>query len=140
MTPPVTHAFAGLGFRQQASAQALRQALDAALGAATQGGAVLSLHALATADDKCHHPALVQLAAELALPLRPVPLAQLLTQDAQPSAHVPARYGARSLAEAAALGAAGTGAVLAGGRHVSADGSATAAIAIAMNFPETQTP
>ena len=113
-TPRATPAFAGLGFRQQASPQALRQALrqalDAALRAATQGGAVLSLHALATAEDKCHHPALVQLAAELALPLRPVPLAQLVAQDAQPSAHVPMRYGAHSLAEAAALGAAGPGA------------------------------
>lgn len=129
-TPVVTSAVAGLGFRQQTSPQALRQVLDAALAAARQGGAELSLRALATADDKCQHPALVQLAADLALPLLPVPLAQLVAQDAQPSAHVPARYGARSLAEAAALAAAGPGAVLAGGRHVSADGSATAAIAV----------
>lgn len=137
-TPVVTPAVAGLGFRQQTSPQALRQVLDAALAAADQGGAVLSLRALATAEDKCQHPALVQLAADLALPLQPVPLPRLAAQDAQPSAHVPTRYGAHSLAEAAALAAAGPGAVLAGGRHVSADGSATAAIA--MNLSETLTP
>ena len=50
--------------------------------------------------------ALLQLARERALPLRAVALEQLHLQDAQPSAHVPARYGARSLAEAAALAAA----------------------------------
>lgn len=138
MTPVI----AGVGLRQQASAQALRQvlaaALDAAQAAQRQGGAALSLRALASAADKCGHPALLQLARDLTLPLQAVPLEQLSHQAAQPSAHVPARYGARSLAEAAALAAAGPGAVLAGGRHISADGSATAAIAIP--FSEDLTP
>ncbi len=126
MTPVI----AGIGLRQQASTQALRQVLTAALDAAGRGEAVLSLCALASAADKCEHPALLQLARELGLPLQAVPLEQLPHQAAQPSAHVPARYGARSLAEAAALAAAGPGAELAGGRQISADGSATAAIAI----------
>lgn len=136
--PAVTPVIAGLGFRQQTSCQALRQALDAALAAAAAGqvGVALTLRALATADDKCQHPSLAQLAAELALPLHAVPLAQLAAQPAHASARVPARYGARSLAEAAALAAAGPGAVLACKRHVSTDGSATAAIALSFSLSQ----
>lgn len=127
----VTDVIAGIGLRQQASVQALRQVLSGALAeAGPPGGATLRLCALASAADKCEHPALLQLARESALPLRAVALDQLPLQAARPSAHVPARYGARSVAEAAALAAAGPGAVLASVRHVSADGSATAAIAI----------
>lgn len=126
MTPVI----AGVGFRQHATAQSLQQVLAAALYAAGQNGAALSLCALASAADKCGHPALLQLAHEWALPLHAVALEQLHLQDAQASAHVPTRYGSRSLAEAAALAVAGPGAVLAGGRHISADGSATVAIAI----------
>lgn len=130
---PRVPVIAGIGLRQQASVPALRQvlaaALDAAQAAVGQGGGALSLCALASAADKCDHPALQALARELSLPLRAVPLDRLPQQAAQPSARVPARYGARSLAEAAALAAAGPGAVLAEGRHISADGSATAAIA-----------
>ena len=137
----VTHVIAGIGLRQQASVQALRQALSAALAeAGHQSGATLRLRALASAADKCEHPALLQLARESAVPLRAVALDQLPLQAARPSAHVPARYGARSVAEAAALAAAGHAAVLAGGRHVSADGSATAAIAIADPSSEPPTP
>lgn len=124
----MTALIAGFGWRQQASAQALRQVLAAALEATGQGGA--ALRALACAADKRDHPALQQLALELALPVRAVPLDLLRSQAAQPSDRVPARYGAHSLAEAAALAAAGPGAVLAAGRHISADGSATAAIAL----------
>lgn len=88
-----------------------------------------ALTALATADDKAAHPALAQLAAELALPVVAVPLAQLAGQTAAPSAHVPERYGARSLAESSALAAAGPGARLLASRAESADQMATAAIA-----------
>jgi cobalt-precorrin 5A hydrolase len=66
----------------------------------------ITLTALATAADKASHPALLQLAAELHLPITPVNLPQLASQAATPSAHVPARYGAHSVAEAAALAAA----------------------------------
>ncbi len=121
---------AGLGFRQQTSCQALRQVLEHALGAAAQGQRQpMALQALATAADKCGHPAFTRLAAQLALPVQAVPLAQLGAQTARTSPHVPARYGSQSLAEAAALAAAGVGAVLAIERRISADGSATAAIA-----------
>jgi cobalt-precorrin 5A hydrolase len=145
---------AGLGFRAQCSVASLRAALDAALQAPTptlpQGGReqangpalpppppgegwggdryAYPLTALATAADKARHPALLQLAAELQLPIIPVPLPQLAAQAATPSPHVPARYGAHSVAEAAALAAAGPGATLISARCVSPDGMATAAI------------
>lgn len=132
------HAVAGLGFREQASACALRQALDDALLAAERlQGRPVRLRALATAEDKCDHPALAQLAADLTLPVQPVPIERLRAQRAQPSARVPGRYGAQSLAEAAALAAAGPGAVLRAQRHTSADRCATAAIASPLSSSET---
>lgn len=122
---------AGLGFREHASCNALRQVLEEAVRTARHAQRVpLALQALATAHDKCDHPALAQLATELGLPLASVPLVQVRAQRTQPSLHAPARYGFQSLAESAALAAAGPGAVLASRRHISADGTATAAIAI----------
>ncbi len=145
---------AGLGFRAGSSVASLRAALDAALQAPTPtlprrgrgpnlgpalpppppgegwgGGRYACLTALATAADKATHPALLQLAAELQLPIIPIPLPQLARQAATPSAHVPARYGAHSVAEAAALAAAGPCATLVSARCVSPDRLATAAIA-----------
>ena len=99
---------AGLGFRAGAGVASLRSALQVALSSASQSaaGTPPALTALATADDKAAHPALAQLAAELALPVVAVPLAQLAGHigrlSAAPSAHVPERYGARSLAESTA--------------------------------------
>ncbi len=115
---------AGLGFRAGSSVASLRTALHAA-----QQAHSTPLTALATATDKADHPALLQLAAELQLPIIPVPLPQLARQAATPSAHVPARYGAHSVAEAAALAAAGPGATLVSARCTSPDRLATAAIA-----------
>lgn len=112
---------AGLGFRAQATVASLRSALQAA---GTHG-----ISALATAEDKAHAPALLQLAAELGLPVLAVPLAALQQQAANASPHAPARYGGHSLAEAAALTAAGIGAQLVTARGVSTDRMATAAIA-----------
>lgn len=127
---------AGLGFRQQTSCQALHQVLEQALSAAAQGQRQpVALQALATAADKCSHPALTRLAARLALPVQAVSLARLCAQTAHASPHVPARYGAQSLAEAAALAAAGLGAVLASPRCTSDDGTATAAIAFCTPEP-----
>ena len=111
---------AGLGFRAQCNVASLRAALNAALSAAldatpqtqdtssttSASGMPITLTALATAADKASHPALLQLAAELQLPITPVNLPQLASQAATPSAHVPTRYGAHSVAEAAALAAA----------------------------------
>lgn len=112
---------AGLGFRAQADVASLREAV--------QRVGVIGLTALATAEDKASAPALQSLAAELHLPVIAVPLALLHTQTATPSRHVPERYGAHSLAEAAALAAAGPGAHLIAGRVVANDKMATAAIA-----------
>ena len=146
---------AGLGFRAQCDVASLRAALNAALSAAldaaqqAQGpastysasGMPITLTALATAADKASHPALLQLAAELQLPITPVNLPQLARQAAAPSAHVPTRYGAHSVAEAAALAATAM-AVQAGSaqaqlltpRCTSPDRLATAAIAFSENI------
>lgn len=140
---------AGLGFRAQCGVASLRAVLNAALGAAldatqqTQGKSSMpiTLTALATAADKASHPALLQLAAELQLPITPVNLPQLARQVATPSKHVPTRYGAHSVAEAAALAAAAM-AVQAGSaqaqlltrRCTSPDSLATAAIAFSENI------
>ena len=136
---------AGLGFRAQCDAASLRAALNAALAAAqqTQGTSSrsITLTALATAADKASHPALLQLAAKLQLPITPVNLPQLSNQAATPSAHVPARYGAHSVAEAAALAAAAmtvqaepVRARLLTHRCTSPDRLATAAIAFSENI------
>ena len=146
---------AGLGFRAQCGVASLRAALNAALSAAldatqqTHGPAntystssmPITLTALATAADKASHPALLQLAAELQLPITPVNLTQLASQAVTPSAHVPTRYGAHSVAEAAALAATAM-AVQAGSaqaqlltpRCTSPDRLATAAIAFSENI------
>ena len=147
---------AGLGFRAQCTVASLRAALNAALSAAldatqqTHGPAgtystssmPITLTALATAADKATHPALLQLAAELQLPITPVNLPQLARQAATPSARVPTRYGAHSVAEAAALAAAAMAvqaapvqAQLLTPRCTSPDRLATAAIAFSENIP-----
>jgi cobalt-precorrin 5A hydrolase len=124
---------AGLGFRAGCETASLRSALLAALDAAStaHGRPITPAHlsALTTAADKAHHPALRQLAAELQVPIHPIPLAALSDQPAAPSAHVPERYGAHSVAEAAALAAAGPVATLLGRRIISPDRMATAALA-----------
>ena len=114
---------AGMGFRKTAGIDSLRSALLAAGGA---DGVV----ALATAADKAEALALIALAAELRLQIcaiAPTALAAVETQTR--SDRVTARFGTGSVAEAAALAAAGPGARLLGPRAVSADGMATAAIA-----------
>jgi cobalt-precorrin 5A hydrolase len=124
---------AGLGFRAGCELASLRSALQAALEAASTASSqpitLGDLSALATAADKANHPALLQLAAELQLPIHPISLTALADQPAAPSAHVPERYGAHSVAEAAALAAAGPGASLLGRRSISPDHMATAALA-----------
>ena len=146
---------AGLGFRAQCGVASLRAALNAALNAAldatqqahrpastySTSSKPITLTALATAADKASHPALLQLAAELQLPITPVNLSQLVSQAATPSAHVPTRYGAHSVAEAAALAAAAmtvqaepVRAQLLTPRCASPDRLATAAIAFLQNI------
>ena len=122
------NAVAGFGFRAGATLESLRSALYMA-----SNGSAVTITALATAADKARHPALIELAGELALPLIAVPLAQLTESSAAaalPNSRIPERYGARSLAESSALAAAGQGAQLLAARAVSADNMATAAIAL----------
>lgn len=112
---------AGFGFRASATVDSLLDALDRA------GG---SVDLLATAGQKVDVPAFRALARVLGLPVLGLALHELarertLTQ----STRVASRFGTGSLAEAAALAAAGPAARLLAPRAVSADGLATAAIA-----------
>ena len=126
-------AVAGFGLRAAATLESLRSALQIA-----SNGSAISITALATAADKVSHPALTELAHELAAPLIAVPLAQLTassTTAAPPNHRIPERYGARSVAESSALAVAGQDAQLLAPRAVSADKMATAAIAIPQFHP-----
>jgi cobalt-precorrin 5A hydrolase len=112
---------AGFGFRSGATLAALHEAL------ARAGGAEGLTH-LATVAAKAG--GLEQLGRALNLPVLAIAPEALGTQSTLTrSARVEALFGTGSVAEAAALAAAGSGARLRGPRAVSADGTATAAIA-----------
>lgn len=114
---------AGIGFRRAADIAALRAALAAA-------GGLGELCALATTTDKAAAPVLARLARELGLPVLGIPPAALAGRATPTrSPRILARLATGSLAEAAALVAAGTGGRLLGPRALSPDRSATAAIA-----------
>ncbi|MCX7286336.1 MAG: cobalamin biosynthesis protein [Rhodobacterales bacterium] len=112
---------AGFGFRSETTLAALQEALSGAGG--TDG--VTHLATLATKA-----PGLAPLGLALGLPV--IGLSSEVLQG-QPvltrSDRVEALHGTGSVAEAAALAAAGHGARLRGPRSVSSDGTATAAIA-----------
>jgi cobalt-precorrin 5A hydrolase len=112
---------AGFGFRAAATADSLADAL-----ARTGGAPTL----LATAEDKSRTPAFRSLARRLGLPVLGIDPAALTAQPTltQSQASRAAR-GTGSVAEAAALAAAGPGARLLGSRAVSEDGMATCALA-----------
>ncbi|WP_027555407.1 cobalamin biosynthesis protein [Bradyrhizobium sp. Cp5.3] len=114
---------AGLGFRKDVSLASLREALVAAGGPA-------GLAAVATVSDKADAEALKLLARECGVPIKAVPadvLARIITPTQ--SKLVAEKFGTGSVAEAAALAAAGSRARLIATRAVSRDGTATAAIA-----------
>lgn len=114
---------AGFGFRQAATADSLADALDRAGGAA-------GLTALAAPQDKAAAPCLADLAARLGLPIRPIAADHLRRIETPTQApRVLAARGTGSVAEAAALAAAGAGACLAGPRTISSDRMASCAIA-----------
>ena len=114
---------AGLGFRKEATIEALREALVAA-------GGARGLDALATATDKAEAAVIVALAHELGLTIKPVSAEVLAgVETATHSARIETMFGTGSLAEAAALAAAGRRARLVSARSVSRDKTATAAIA-----------
>lgn len=114
---------AGLGFRHEASLASLRDALQAV-------GDVAGLAALATISDKADASVLKSLAAELGLPIKRVAVALLADiETVTVSEVVRLKFGTGSVAEAAAIAAAGRGARLIARRAVSPDRMATAAIA-----------
>jgi cobalt-precorrin 5A hydrolase len=112
---------AGFGFRAETTLAALRDAL------ARAGGPDGVTH-LATLAAKA--PDLAALGRSLGLPVIALPPEALKDQPTLTrSPRVEALYATGSVAEAAALAAAGPGARLRGARATSQDGTATAAIA-----------
>lgn len=114
---------AGMGFRASASLETMRRVLHLAC-----GGQMPDL--IATAKGKETSAALRALADELRVPLRAVAHDRLAHQTTLTCSQVSnATYGTGSVAEAAALAAAGAGARLVAPRHISIDRMATCAIA-----------
>ena len=114
---------AGIGFRSAAPLESLAEALALAV----QQSDGLPVDAVATAHAKALAPVFVAFCDRLGLPLCAVDVAGVETPTR--SDQVMALFGAGSVAEAAAVSAAGPGARLIVGRVVSRDGMATAAIA-----------
>ncbi len=114
---------AGLGFATSATPKSLAKALDGAMLAA----GVFKLDALASAHVKACAPQIIAFARARNLPLLPVDVAGIPTPSQSP--RVVALFGTGSLAEAAALVAAGPNAALIIGVTKSPCGRATAAIA-----------
>ncbi|GLR95686.1 MULTISPECIES: cobalamin biosynthesis protein [Bradyrhizobium] len=114
---------AGLGFKSDVTVASLREAL------ATAGGPE-GLAAFATVSDKADAEALKELARECGIPIKAVPADRLAGIDTPTqSKRVAEKFGTGSVAEAAALAAAGPRARLIATRVVSRDRTATAAIA-----------
>lgn len=114
---------AGFGFKRDVTLASLREALLAA-------GGPDGLAAVATVSDKADAEPLKQLARECGVPIRAVP-ANMLAGIHTPtqSNFIAEKFGTGSVAEAAALAAAGPRARLIATRTVSQDRTATAAIA-----------
>ncbi|MGY9046277.1 hypothetical protein P775_04185 [Puniceibacterium antarcticum] len=114
---------AGFGFRAAAGVDSLRAALMLAC-----GGRQPDL--FATALGKETNTGLQALAAEFGVMIHAIPPEQLCRQATPTHSRASEdRYGTGSVAEAAALAAAGPGALLIGMRHVSQDRMATCALA-----------
>lgn len=133
---------AGFGFRGGATPASLHDALARALQGAQHAAGPLpgttqitQITQLATAHDKADAECLLALAAQLCLPVcavAPGPIAAAATWTA--SAAVRARRSTGSVAEAAALAAAGPGSRLLQPRSVSSDRLATCALAAAAHI------
>lgn len=114
---------AGFGFKKDVTLASLREALLAA-------GGPEGLAAVATVSDKADAEVLQQLARECGVPIRAISAETLAKIDTPTQSElVVARFGTGSVAEAAALAAAGPRARLIATRAVSQDRTATAAIA-----------
>ncbi|MEM9972996.1 MAG: cobalamin biosynthesis protein [Pseudomonadota bacterium] len=114
---------AGFGFRSGATAESLADAFDQARGDRAVSG-------VATAGDKAVTATFAEFARALGLPIHPIDAAALEGQEtATRSKASEAARGTGSVAEAAALAAAGVNARLIVPRVVSRDGWATCALA-----------
>jgi cobalt-precorrin 5A hydrolase len=114
---------AGLGFKKDVTLASLREALLAA-------GGSEGLAAVATVSDKAEAEALKQLAHECGVPIKAIAAEMLAGIDTPTQSELVAeKFGTGSVAEAAALVAAGHRARLIATRVVSQDRTATAAIA-----------
>lgn len=115
---------AGFGFRGAATADSLRDALARAAGER-------KVTAFAAPADKAQAACLSELAGELGVEIHTLAADDLSRQQTTTEApRVRAARGTGSVAEAAALAAAGLGARLLAPRSISADRLATCAIAI----------
>ena len=110
---------AGFGFRASVTTPSLRALLGDE-----------AVDQLAVVADKADHPALQAVALALGKPVIRIPPEGLACDRAEtPAPRQPARYGTMSVAEAAALAAAGPNSVLIRRRVTAPDGTATMAIA-----------
>jgi len=115
---------AGFGFRAAATADSLRDALARAAGER-------QVTAFAAPEDKAQAACLDALAGEMGIAVQAIAASDLSRQTtATEAARVRAARGTGSVAEAAALAAAGPGARLLAPRSISADRLATCAIAM----------
>ncbi|MBV1897350.1 MAG: cobalamin biosynthesis protein [Rhodobacteraceae bacterium] len=117
---------AGFGFRASATVASLQNALSLA--------ATSAIDALAAPDDKCTAPCLNELSVATGLPILPV-TAKALTNIKTPTQSTRSLRARNtgSVAEAAALAAAGPKAKLLSTRQISKDKLATCAIATGSN-------
>ncbi|MEQ3727709.1 MAG: cobalamin biosynthesis protein [Tateyamaria sp.] len=114
---------AGFGFTTRATSDSLHSALHAT-------GFTGALTKIASASDKVQTAAFTDLATNLAVPVAAISAEQIASaQTATQSTTSKSARDTGSVAEAAALAAAGPGAHLLVTRHISADRMATCAIA-----------
>lgn len=123
---------AGFGFRRAATCASLRSALDRAQDQALAGtGQSFAITLLSAPADKAEAPCLRDLARLTGLTVRAIPAADLRAVKTPTRSHHSQRHrDTGSVAEAAALAAAGPGARLLSSRFISEDRLATCAVAI----------
>jgi cobalt-precorrin 5A hydrolase len=120
----------GLGFRDQASAQSIGEALANAVAKAAMPNVAT---VLAVVEDKANHPSLLAAVQGSQYPVETVTIEAMREADARTttrSERVIRQRGVGSVCEATALAAAGISGRLIVTRLVSADRSATAAAAV----------
>lgn len=130
MSRQKTRLVIGLGFRDQASAQSIREVLASVAAKAAMPDVATEL---AVVEDKATHPNLLVAAHAARLSIKTIAAEALRAADprvATRSERVLRQRGVGSVCEAAALAAAGAGARLVVTRQVSTDRNATAAAAL----------